>query len=39
MKKIANLLTSFFASLAKARTASSLAKLHHYDEATKVILK
>lgn len=33
MKKIINFITDFFSSLARARTASSLARLHRYDDA------
>jgi len=39
MNKFFKCLTNFFSSLAQARAASSLARLGHYDESVKTILK
>lgn len=39
MKKFIDCLTDFFSSIAKARTAAGLARLHRYDDAVAVMTK
>jgi len=38
MKKFFDCLTEFFSSMARARAASSLARMHKYEEARNVML-
>lgn len=39
MKKFIDCVTDFFNTIARARTAASLARLHRYDDAVAVMTK